>query len=60
MNDVDLFPVPVELLHFMDSTTANPEVFRAQAYKKAQTEAEIVASRIQYLQVRLYHFLLID
>ena len=56
MNDVDLFPVPVELLHFLDSpsaTTTNPEVFRAQAYKKTYADAESVASRIHYLQVDL-------
>lgn len=56
MNDVDLFPVPAELLQFLDAptSTANPEIFRAQTYKKARLGVEAIASRIEYLKVLIY------
>ena len=59
-----MFPVSVELLEFIESSSQNndpvsvkagiknPELFRAQQYKAVKEEAEHLGKRLFYLNVR--------
>ncbi len=52
MNEIDMFPVPLELLAFMDNSyTMNPELYRQQAYQNTKSYVETIIRRVHYLKV---------
>jgi hypothetical protein len=51
MDELSLFPVPVDLLELLESETSNPELYRIRAYEEIEARSTEVAKRLHYLQV---------
>jgi hypothetical protein len=52
MDELSLFPVPVELLELIESgTDNNPEIFRINSFDSIEERTAAAAKRLHYLQV---------
>ena len=59
MSDVDMFPVPIEMLDYIEKApNNNPELFRLHVYNQLKEHATKSARRLNYLQV-IYCYILI-
>jgi hypothetical protein len=52
MDEQSLFPVPVDMLTFLDEVDSNPEMYRCETCQRSDLKAKTIAERLYYLQVR--------
>jgi hypothetical protein len=52
MDEVSLFPIPVDLLNYLnESGDMNPEGYKQQQYRSFEDQVERIAQRLYYLKV---------
>jgi hypothetical protein len=50
MDESSMFPIPTDMLAFLDGDTSNPELYQHKVYAEVETKAQAYADRLNYLQ----------
>jgi hypothetical protein len=50
MDDLSLFPVPIDMLEFLDGDISNPELYQFKTFEENEDRAKKLSERLLYLQ----------
>ena len=50
MDESSMFPIPTDMLAFLDGETSNPELYQHKVYAEVEAKAQAYADRLNYLQ----------